>query len=284
MQVYDQYPGSVPGYPMMTNYGAAAQYYSYTATEQMMVVPGAYNLGGYWPGHASVPAYNQPQYYNLPYQQQPGLEQPAQYPSYDPYSLQYLQYLQQPDYNYCQQQMMEPLLSDSGFHDVTAASLLYGDTTQPQETVAALAAAAYGQESEVEASPVLNMSQVLTTPRLQPQLIPGVADSAGGRRCYDTPNKQFAPFTGGSHLDPQGNKFPFVRGGKHVRRFSAGDHVPRKEGAPVIIKKPIRDQSQAKEMKEVASKYKEGKQRRLTTSSQANNELQEAIEEKLTIK
>ena len=75
-----------------------------------------------------------------------------------------------------------------------------------------------------------------------------------------------------------------MRGGKHVRRFSAGDHVPRKEGAPVIIKKPIRDQSQAKEMKEVASKYKEGKQRRLTTSSQANNELQEAIEEKLTIK
>ena len=159
MQVYEQYPGGVPGYPMMTNYGAAAQYYSYTATEQMMVVPGAYNLGGYWPGHASVPTYNQPQYYNLPYQQQPGLEQPAQYPSYDPYSLQYLQYLQQPDYNYCQQQMMEPLLSDSGFHDVTAASLLYGDTTQPQETVAALAT--YGQESEVEASPVLNMSQVV---------------------------------------------------------------------------------------------------------------------------
>ena len=152
--MYEQYPGGVPGYPMMTNYGAAAQYYSYTATEQMMVVPGAYNPGSYWPGHASVPAYNQPQYYNRPYQQQPGLEQPAQYPSYDPYSLQYLHYLQQPDYNYCQQQMMEPLLSDSGFHDVTAVSLLYGDTTQPQETV-------YGQESEVEASPVLNMSQVV---------------------------------------------------------------------------------------------------------------------------
>ena len=172
MQVYEQYPGGVPGYPMMTNYGAAAQYYSYTATEQMMVVPGAYNLGGYWPGHASVPTYNQPQYYNLPYQQQPGLEQPAQYPSYDPYSLQYLQYhLQQPDYNYCQQQMMEPLLSDSGFHDVTAsASLLYGDTTQPQETVAALAA--FGQESEVVPQIDPSVPQLVVQSRRRPLLGP----------------------------------------------------------------------------------------------------------------
>jgi len=214
--------------PMMTPQGYTG-YYDYSYSEQFMIMP-SYQGGGavYWPG-ASVPVL----YPSNPHPQcysQPGL---GYYPPMD-YSL-----LQQPQ--------PVDILSDSGYHDLTSTStasgsILYGgDVSQVQESSGVHQN--QGLEKEMDSSPILNLSHVLNNPEavqgqmaaptdaVMKQQHPMFSTQMGmdRTRCYNTPYKQFTQFTGGQHLDPQGNKFPFVNKGGKPRRHSVKEVLQRNE-------------------------------------------------------
>ena len=264
--------------PMMTSQGYTG-YYDYSYSEQFMIMPG-YPGGGpmYWPG-ASLPVLY-PSNSQVPCYNQPGL---GYYPPLD--------------YNLFQPQPVD-ILSDSGFHDLTSASIpngsiLYGgDITQVQETSAANQS--QGLEKE-EGSPILNLSHVLNNPEAaQGQPMPQSLDSMMKQqqmfnqhqmssnndrtRCYNTPYKQFTPFTGGHHLDPQGNKFPFVKGSK-VRRHSGKDVLQRNEkqfDSMTIIQPSSQDD------REINTK-RDQPQKRLQTENQPDL-LKDSLHQNLMIK
>ena len=216
-----------------------------------------------YPSNPQVPCYNQP-----------GL---GYYPPLD-YSL------------FQQQHQPTDLLSDSGYHDVTSASsgsILYGgDISKVQDPTA---------NQEMDSSPILNLSHVLNnseaaqgqplphsleTTKKQQQIFSNnhQVSSNDRNRCYNTPYKQFTPFTGGHHLDPQGNKFPFVKGSK-VRRHSGKDVLQRNEkqfDSMTIIQPSSQDD------REINTK-RDQPQKRLQTENQPDL-LKDSLHQNLIIK
>ena len=251
------YPLTMPPAP----YGAYG-FCDYSFSEQMMIMPpGAayYNQVGPYPDLYS-------QQYNYPQDQ-------------------YLQnYPQQPfDCSmtaYTMPQQAQPL-SDSGYFDYNGQSFV-GQYHQPLET-----STQGGKESEVEDSPVLNISQAISGNAL-PEIKSASSqdgnstDSSSGAgvrasRPISTPYKQFHPFNGG-YLDPQGNRFPFNRNSKHVRKFSSSRND---QGQGPIIKPPPAG------VKEDGEVTKREERKRLVSDSCANSgvdQLQQAMNNKLTVK
>ena len=210
---YPDYPGA--GAPMMypNPYLAPAANMGYMEyyDQQMMMMPAHYYSQTY--SGMVYPVMYPPQYYNQPPQQPlyPHQQPPAMYPPCPP-----------------------EMLSDSGFHDITSGSLLYHDLTH-QLMPEQLINTSPGEEQQVETSPILNMSSVLNNAGAAGpgqhemiqfpgggQVVPG--DSGPRTRCFNSPYKQFTPFTSGDTLDPLGNKFPFRGSGhKNTRNYSQSE-------------------------------------------------------------
>lgn len=265
--------------PMMTSQGYTG-YYDYSYSEQFMIMP-SYQGGGamYWPG-ASVPVL----YPSNPHPQcysQPGLG-----------------YYTPMDYSLLQQQPLPvDILSDSGYHDLTSTSnasgsILYGgDVSQVQESTEVHQNQRL--EKEMDSSPILNLSHVLHNSeavqgqlppssealmKQQPQMSnnPMVMDRT---RCYNTPYKQFTQFAGGQYLDPQGNRFPFVKGSKQPRRQSIKDVLQRNEkqqDSMTIIQPSNQDE------REIITK-RDQPQKRLQTENQPDL-LRDSLHQNLIIK
>lgn len=254
-------PAHIPfgdmSHPMMMSQPSSVPYPGYPDSSAANMYPSPYfatlppNLGYmeyYQDQMMTMPA----QYYSQTYA---GMYYPVMYPPAPGYFNQ-----QQPLYppQYLPQQPLENM-SDSGFHDLTGGntSLFYQDTSvypqmMPQEMMSP------GQDHrapECEVSPILNMSSILNTgaggpePGQYPGGQPGAPGELGGRtRCFNTPYKQFAPFTSGHHLDPMGNKFPFRGPGKGGRRYSqsqddalAGGFMRNDARGESIIQPPTND-------------------------------------------
>ena len=248
------YPVTMPP----AQYGAYG-FYDYSFSEQMTFMP---------PGAAY---YNQVGPYQDPYSQQ-----------YNYLQDQYLQsYPQQPfDCGmtaYTMPQQTQPL-SDSGYFDLSGQSFVT-QYHHPLET-----SALGGKESEVGDSPVLNMSQAISG-KAPPEVksVSSQEDAsvdfnpgAGVRvsRPISTPYKHFHPFNGG-YLDPQGNRFPFNRNTKHVRKFSSSRS---EQGQGPIIKPPT---AGAKDEREGV---KREERKRHVSDSSAMEQLHQAVNNKLAIK
>ena len=250
-------PNAFPVTMPPAHYGAYG-FYDYSFSEQMMIMP---------PGAAY---YNQVGPYQDLYSQQ-----------YNYLQDQYLQnYSQQPfDCSmaaYTMPPQAQPL-SDSGYFDLSGQSFA-GQYHHPVET-----SIIGGKESDVGDSPVLNMSQAFSGKAPEMRLANSQEDApkdsspgAGIRaaRPISTPYKQFHPFNGG-YLDPQGNRFPFNRNTKHVRKFSSSRS---EQGQGPIIKPPPVG---VKEEREVA---KREERKRHVSDSSAVDQLQQTMHNKLAIK
>jgi len=248
------YPVTIPP----AHYGAYG-FYDYSFSEQMTFMP---------PGAAY---YNQVGPYQDPYSQQ-----------YNYLQDQFLQsYPQQPfDCGmtaYTMPQQTQPL-SDSGYFDLSGQSFVT-QYHHPLET-----SALGGKESEVGDSPVLNMSQAISG-KAPPEVksVSSQEDAsvdfnpgAGVRvsRPISTPYKHFHPFNGG-YLDPLGNRFPFNRNTKHVRKFSSSRS---EQGQGPIIKPPT---AGAKDEREG---FKREERKRHVSDSSAMEQLHQAVNNKLAIK
>jgi len=251
-------PGAYPVTMPQAPYGVYG-FYDYSYSEQMMFMP------------QGATYYNQVGPYQDIYGQQYNYLQ-------DPY----LQnYSQQPfDCSMTAYTMPTQPLSDSGYFDISGQS--FGAHFQPPLETSTLGLG--GKEPEVGESPVLNMSQVISTKAhsdaksasSQDNTPTDLGPGAGVRasRPISTPYKHFHAFNGGN-LDPQGNRFPFNRHSKHVRKFSSSRS---EHGQGPIIKAPPPG---VKEEKGVS--HREERKRHVSDSS-AVDHLQHALHNKLAIK
>jgi len=243
-----QHPGVAPPYPYPG--------YEFPGAGGMMY-PGHYIAPSMAPGHVNNMGYME--YYDQQAlmaaslhgfygQNYPGgMVYPVLYPPH-PGQPQYM--AQQPHFPSQYPPQAMDMMSDSGYHDLTAASsILYQDNSvhHPQMEAAA------GQDPpshDIEASPILNMSNLITSAQDmvqepggkengQQQATTPMLPPAGGR-CFNTPNKSFAQFMGGYHLDPLGNKYPF-RGNKGGRRHSSTSQQDDVNGGGFLTNDLARD-------------------------------------------
>ena len=261
------YPGAYPTHMQPAYYGTYG-FYDYSCSEQMMVMAqgGAY--------------YNQLGPYPDLYSQQ-----------YNTYPEQYLQnyYLQQPQpLDYSMSGYIQPQLQDSGFLELSGQSL-GGQGAQPQYTESSNLGGS--RESEVEDSPVLNMSHAISgkeggrglanghlpsenrrsRTQQEAQADHGSAGRVRATRPISTPYKQFHPFNGG-YPDPQGNRFPFK---KHARKFPSVR----------ILTPPRSDQGQEPAViKEPPAEVKDEREARKSVVSDSSEQLHQVMQHKLVIK
>jgi len=230
------YTNTMPGpnafypYPQLAPH-AGPGYYDYSYNEQIMFIP------------PTAPYYNTQNTLFWP-------PMPVLYPPYYPAAPTY-----QPQVDYSMPQYPVDPMSDSGFHDLTGASSMFPDSSVMQD---ASVHQPNSKEHEVEASPVLNLSQVfnphpdLTQVQIQHEVDGGLKNygsqgyDMARTRSFHPPNKQFTNFMGGNQLErePQGNRaYPFGKvGAGHVRRFSTGDKYPKNDRiVSTIIKKPLKE-------------------------------------------
>lgn len=236
-----EYPGHIytntmPGpnafypYPQLAPH-AGPGYYDYSYNEQIMFIP------------PTAPYYNTPNTMFWP-------PMPVLYPPYCPAAPTY-----QPQVEYSMPQLPVDPMSDSGFHDLTGACSMLPDASMMQD---ASVHQMSNKEHDVEASPVLNLSQVfnpypdLAQAQMQNEVDGGLKNYGSQgydmlrTRSFHPPNKQFTNFIGGNNLErePHGNRaYPFGKvGAGHVRRFSAGDKYPKNDrNVSTIVKKPLKE-------------------------------------------